>query len=801
MKNRKNVNRKKERVNKAKNRNERLRQQSDKRAVNGALTKKQSLLKPSLEIFIIFILSITVYSNTLNHGFVLDDMMMITHNRFTHEGIDGMGKILTNDAFTGFHGEDKNLLPGGRYRPLSHLMFALEFELFGDNPLPGHLINIILYSLACIILYKALTLLFLNFPFRLWRFSLPFVITLLFALHPLHTESVANIKGRDEILGLIGFASIAYLSLKYALKSNPKYLAAIVPIFFLSLLSKESSLTYIAAMPLLVLFLKQRFNKYMLHITLSMFAGLTLYMALRIGAIGFPKGDVSSMELLNDPFLYATFPERIATLLYTWIKYIRLIFFPHPLTHDYYPWHITYMSFTNLWVWISMLFFFGFGIYSIKVLKKPDMPALGFLLFIILFSSQSNLLVNIGAFMNERFVFIALLGILIIICWILLKIIPEKISNGNKVAFAIFILIVLGFSAKTMQRNMAWKDDFTLFTTDVKVSENSAKVNVSAGGQYYERAVAMDDEVEKRRLLRQALPYIKKGTELHPRYWQGQLLLGNTYMLLDKFKESFEAYRACLKINPNMAEAMENTRSLASRASMFKDYEALERIYGGLLQFHPDERDFVIGYAEALMYNLRTDRAFRILDSIHSIDSENARVNHLLGQIWGRYKASEPGLELQTHISYLHKAKEHLEKAVDIKPENYGMIENLAIVNGMTGNYGKALILFNDALDMMLEKRDRLNGDAAIIRVHDENIYRIYRNIGDTYRSMNNANGLFENYLKAFEYNQDDRHIVITIGEFSKPLGRTEVGVNVLEKYLRRNPTDQQVTEILKKLR
>ncbi|HRZ42111.1 MAG TPA: hypothetical protein P5228_05345 [Bacteroidales bacterium] len=703
------------------------------------------------ESLIIVVFALALYANTLGHKYALDDTMMITSNAYTKEGFRGMGNILMNDAFTGFHGEDKNLLPGGRYRPLSQLMFAAEYGIFGEKPLAGHLFNILLYALACLVLYKALLLLLNSERFNLAGFSFAFVVALLFTVHPLHTEAVANIKGRDEILTLLGFATTLWLSLAYLQWHKRSYLFLLIPVYFLSLLSKEHAITFLAAIPLLLLFREQRFSRNNTKVLLYLGFGLLAYLALRFAAIGIPKGSVVNQELLNDPFVQASFSERLATILYTWIRYIGLVLFPHPLTHDYYPWHITYKTFANPAVLLSVLFFAGGAIYALKKIRKPDLPATGFLLFAILFSSQSNLLVNIGTFMNERFVFIALLGILLVLAWLLQQWI-RRTSGKPTLQMVVVLIVVLGFSIKTISRNTAWKDDFTLFTTDVTVSENSAKVNTSAGGMLLDRAQKATDDRQMQLLLNQALPYLRKGVELHPQYLQARVLLGNALLLLNDYKGAWESYAACIRMSPGYQDALTNARTLGTRALLYKDFETAGVVYGELMRLYPGDSEYATGYAEARLYRGDYTTAEKMLDSLAVVNPGNSRVHHLLGQLWGRFRASDPAVPPGRRAEFLEKSRFHLEKAIAGDTANYGMVENLAIVYGMRGDLATALRYFEKALTMMEQKEKEIPADLAARKIRSENFYRIHRNIGDTYRNMGRVREMEEHYKKAGAY-------------------------------------------------
>jgi len=101
------------------------------------------------KLAIIFGLACFIYANTLGNGYALDDAIVITDNMFTKKGFDGVGDHFTNELFYGFFKDESkaNLVAGGRYRPLSVAMFAVEYGIFGENAMIGHLINVLLYGL------------------------------------------------------------------------------------------------------------------------------------------------------------------------------------------------------------------------------------------------------------------------------------------------------------------------------------------------------------------------------------------------------------------------------------------------------------------------------------------------------------------------------------------------------------------------------------------------------------------------------------------------------------------------------
>src|SRR5688572_27489545 len=202
-------------------------------------------------------LAVAVYANTLGHGHALDDRLVITHNEFVRAGWSGLPEILTEDYLRGYLAEKANPMTGGRYRPLSLVTFAVEAALFGpDHPFIGHLLNVLLYALCCVLVYRvAIALLAERAPDRGWL-AVPFLAALLFTVHPLHTEVVANIKSRDELLALSFALASALFALRAADRRSAGSAIAAAVCFFLAMFSKESAITFLAVVPLSLWFFR-----------------------------------------------------------------------------------------------------------------------------------------------------------------------------------------------------------------------------------------------------------------------------------------------------------------------------------------------------------------------------------------------------------------------------------------------------------------------------------------------------------------------------------------------------------------
>ena len=101
--------------------------------------------------WLIFLFGFFLYANTISFDYALDDKIVITNNEFTKKGVAGIADLVSNDSMVGFFGKKKNLVSGGRYRPLALVTHALEWEVFGKNPSISHFINALLYGFTALV--------------------------------------------------------------------------------------------------------------------------------------------------------------------------------------------------------------------------------------------------------------------------------------------------------------------------------------------------------------------------------------------------------------------------------------------------------------------------------------------------------------------------------------------------------------------------------------------------------------------------------------------------------------------------
>ncbi len=522
----------------------------------------------------LFAISFLLYANTLTHDYALDDAIVIYNNMFVEDGVSGIPGILTKDTFFGFFKEEgkASLVAGGRYRPLSLVLFALEVQLFGKTPFVGHLFNALFYGLTTVVLYLLLLRIFRPGQGQGRAFFIALAAGLLFAVHPIHTEVVANIKGRDEILALLGSLAALYYSLRAYQENKPRLNIAVGLVFFLGLMSKENAITFLAVAPLAYYFFTKASLGPIVRQAVPFLIAAVAFLVIRFAVLGFGLSE-PTMEMMNNPFVklegnqYVPFTagERLATVFYTLGKYIQLLIFPYILTHDYYPRHIGVMDFGDWSAWLSLVAYVALLVYALRRLPKKDPVSFAILYYLVTLSIVSNLLFPVGTHMAERLLFMPSVGYCLLLAILGYRWAASRAAKGKEPAWrqfrpvlAVLAIVALAYAVRTVLRNPVWKDNYTLFTTDIQYSPNSAKLRNAVGGELVTQSLSVQDPSRKQAMLSQAIEHLQQALRIHPNYKNAYLLLGNAYNYLQEYEKSIEAYEKALALDPDYADARRN---------------------------------------------------------------------------------------------------------------------------------------------------------------------------------------------------------------------------------------------------
>jgi tetratricopeptide (TPR) repeat protein len=513
------------------------------------------LLSLKNQLLIVSLLAIAFYANTFFNEYALDDIVSITGNKFTQKGFKGISTLFFKDSFYGYFG-DSSGLSGGRWRPFALITFAIENQLFGQNPYLSHVNNVLIYMLTGIAL-----LLFLRKFIFTQQPLLALLTTILFIIHPVHTEAVANIKSRDELLSFLFLILTLHFALNYLNRGKKKlHLLSGCVFYFLALLSKENGLTFIAIIPLTFYFFSAETIKKCLLYSLPFIAVATVYMLMRTSIVGFNYHRIQDVNI--SPLSDANTVQWWATVFLALGKYIQLLFFPAALSADYSYNQIPYVDFTNMYVWFFLLFQLALLVFAIIRLKEKNLFSYGILFYFLSIFIVSNIVIDVGAILGERFVYQASLGFCICMA-LIFNLVYEKLGSIKKYTAITFVsLIILLSAVKTISRNSEWKNDQTLFLKDVQTCPNSVRTNIAAGTALIINAQKESDSLKRADMLNKSIAYLEKALVISPRAADPVLNLGVAYFNLGNYEMAANMWKLA-KEKGRIAEVQQYEKSLS----------------------------------------------------------------------------------------------------------------------------------------------------------------------------------------------------------------------------------------------
>lgn len=565
---------------------------------------------------------IILYSNTFRHEFALDDDMIIVSNKYVQKGVAGIPEIMTTDMFDSYNkanGAEAGL-SGGRFRPLSMISFAMEQELIGTYPegMPEnawdlnkngrgdafedangdgrftlydakingmgmrHVNNVLLYVLSICLLFYFL---------RRWVFPvyplLALLTALLFLVHPVHTEVVANVKSRDEIFALLFICLTLIMGMRYMSVKKSRDLLLTLLCFFLALLSKEFGVILLVLFPVAVWVLPGLAER---KISVPVLAGMVVVFGIYFAMRQQTMGDVQEVpELLNNPYLKASATEALATKIYIHLRYFLLMVFPGTLSCDYNYQAIPYRSFSDPEVWVSMLLLAGIAIGMLVSFKRKSKFLFAFILLILPLLLVNNLIFNVGATMGERLIYLSSFGFCL-----LLMMGFEFLQNQNRWqqvwTLGVLVPVMLLMTYKTWSRNPDWKNNTTLYQSDIKKYPHSAFLNGNLLAIYGELAEQPGLAAQRQKLLDTAAYYGYQALRWHPDYNAALLNMGKVMAARNKNDSMAYYFNRLLQRAPQNREVAQAIDQAAgthyNRGMDFLKQEQLDAAYAEMQTAH-----------------------------------------------------------------------------------------------------------------------------------------------------------------------------------------------------------------------
>jgi tetratricopeptide (TPR) repeat protein len=463
----------------------------------------------------------------------------------------------------------------GYYRPVISLSYMIDYTLWGLKPWGFHLSNIIFHTISCILVYLVFNSLFNNRPVSI-------ITSLLFACHPIHTESVTWVSGRTDIIAGMFFLSAFYLYqktihsplpdernsslcnrevLKLFFKQGKIFYVCSIILFAIAMLCKEM----VATLPFLIIAYTHFFvglrngRQYKISLLLSApyFFVILLYGIIRFVILG-----IHTVVNPGGEEMKGFYPTLFSFTKTIFIYLFKLIY---PVHLNAYIQNPMSFSITEPAVFSSVIGI-SFLIFLIVWLKKR-WAGMSFLIlfYLVTLLPLSNFIRisapwDMGFVTAERFLYIPSLGFCGIISVLLTAAWKRSFSILRYTTVSLFIAILIFYSGQTLLRNRDWIDEKTFFSKTLKEAPNAALLHHAMGNVY-----VREENYEK------ALDYYKNSLELYPLYHAAYNNIGTIYSKQGLYDQALAAFKEAIKINPDYIQSHFNLGTTYYQKGMTED--------------------------------------------------------------------------------------------------------------------------------------------------------------------------------------------------------------------------------------
>ncbi len=525
------------------------------------------------------LLALLCYSTSLPNGLTYDDRALILDNPRLADLRDWRA-VWLSDWWQLVQSEDEvNSQRDRLYRPLTLLTFALNYAVHGHQPAGYHVVNVLLHAGVCLLVYR--------FARRVVNdAAVAALAAVLFAVHPVHVEAVANVVGRAELLA--AFFLLGGLLTLHPAKTQPNAgrtaLAALL--FLLAILSKETAICYPAVAALIWLVRPppaRPSGRGWLAPVLGLLLPLLIYFPLRYWALEGRLFRTEPADVLMNPLVVATVWQRIVTPLTILGHYLRLLVVPAKLSCDY-GLAIVDPATTSLMTWIGAvgLLAIGVGLGSLAA-RNHSLRCVGLLtaLFVASYALISNTVLLIGVTLAERFMYwpsvpALLLAALGIVTFWRRQCLPGQPLASLAGLLRVLSVLLLGvFCLRTLVRNLDWSSNLALFGSDVRTYPEGAHLNKAYATELLRLWPQMDFQAEKEQILTVARQHLDTALRIYPGYAAALTLRARVKAQSGDLDGALLDVDAALQLQPSSSSARRTQAQLIHGVDIEQRLEAL----------------------------------------------------------------------------------------------------------------------------------------------------------------------------------------------------------------------------------
>lgn len=495
---------------------------------------------------LLIVLSFVLYGNSIRNGYCLDDNFVVTDNANVQRGFAGIETIM-NSPYAQY---GRSTLD---YRPIAQVTFAMEHQFFGNNPHISHFINVLLYAASLVLIYILLIRVFELDQTHPW---LPLFITLLYAVHPLHTEVVDSLKNRDELFGMLfGMLFLLYGYAYYTSREHRKRKAILSLVFLaLCLMSKITGVVFIGFFVFICWF------KGIFRVKRNyLFLAVSFLIAIK-GMHRALSGLHRTINSFENPLQQNTdILVSIGTSLKILLYHLKMLVFPYPLCF-YYGYNVFPLNGMNdVRAMISLVLHAGLLLYGFRLFFKKDRLGLFILLYFCAVFLYTNFPIPYTGMFSERAMLLSSLWFIAILLLLVFRIMARWMKKDTavpKLALLVFVAVFITYAMLTIRRNFQWENNLTLMGNDITHLDRSLFANYIYANNLKSASDSIGNNEEGRELALKAVHYYKRTIGIVPGYPEFYYKLGNVYQYNLKEQDKAEAaYKKAIGIDSFYASA------------------------------------------------------------------------------------------------------------------------------------------------------------------------------------------------------------------------------------------------------
>ena len=392
----------------------------------------------------ITVVCVLVFANSTGGEFIYDDLRQILRNPLIQDN-NLIWQALTSDVWA-FKGGGE-IAASNYWRPTFTAWNILNFRLFGNEPFGWHITNILLHSGVCVMAFGLL---------RRWKISaiVAFAITLIFAVHPVHAESIAWISGSPDLLFALAFLASLWFAQDYSEDRSTKAIVLSAVFYAVALGAKEIGILCFPIFYFIVANKKEDQNPGENNLSLFLFGGIAAgYFLLRLAVLG---------AVSRPPENAVGFAESILSAPAMFVFYLKQIVFPVTLSINYPLSAVNRIGVASFIVPLVVSLVAAAAI--IYAALKDRIALIGAMLFFLpLFPVMYAAAFTPEQIVHDRYLYLPLLGFLIVVFSF-----SAKFLNERSIAIAAGI-ITLVFGFQTIVYNQTFSNNITLWANAVSV--------------------------------------------------------------------------------------------------------------------------------------------------------------------------------------------------------------------------------------------------------------------------------------------------------------------------------------------